>query len=101
MNYLSGTKVLFSDIKKGDLVSVKRIGIIPTPDSIKISLLAFILSGPHGEAGQFTFESKNGSGVILYDDLDTSCNIYYKAIVEDKICKVYLRHVNLDSIQKK
>jgi hypothetical protein len=101
MNFSPGNKVHFSDIKKGDLVSVKRVGIIPAPESFKNSLLAFILEGPHGNAGTFTFESKKGPGVILYDGMDTSCNIYYKAIVENRICKVYLRHIDLKSIQKK
>ena len=101
MDYFSGTRVLFNEIKKGDLVLVKRLGISPLPSANRFSFLAFILEGPYGDAGKYTFESKKGSGVILNEELDTSCNIYYNAIVHDKICKVYLRHFDLSSLQKK
>ena len=44
---------------------------------------------------------KNGPGVILYEEEDYACQIYYEAIVEDRISKVYLKHFVLDTHQKK
>tara|TARA_Y100000591_G_C21840105_1_gene705032 strand:+ start:163 stop:468 length:306 start_codon:yes stop_codon:yes gene_type:complete len=96
-----GKKVLYSKIKKGDLIQVKRLGIIPPPSSNRFKFLALILSGPHGNAGKYTFESKKGPGVILFDESDYSCQLYYEAIVEDRISKVYLKHFVLESLQKK
>jgi hypothetical protein len=101
MDYYAGTKVHFKDITKGDLIQVKRGGIMPPPSSNRFKFLALILSGPHGKAGHYTFESKKGPGVILFKEEDYSCQIYYEAIVEDKISKVYLKHFVLDSLQKK
>jgi len=60
---------------------------------------AFILSRPKGKAGQYTFESSSGSGVLLFKE-NYSCELYYDAVVYNKKRKVLLRYFDLDSLQK-
>jgi len=96
-------RVLFSEIKRGDLILVRQEGIVPKIDSVhsNSSLVpAFILSGAKGHAGKYTFESKDGSGVLLFKE-NNSCELYYDAIVLSTKCKVLLKFFDIDSLQKR
>ena len=82
---------------------VDQKGIIPgidLPLSSSSLVPAFILSGPSGRPGQYTFESKKGAGVILFEE-NNSCEIYYDAVVLNYRRKVFLRYFDIESLQKR